>query len=180
MSYRSLSLFFVIGIFFMSLLGCREEHRYEYKSSEIDIFDGRLTVVAIGSYGENYEKDGKAMLDWGFPYSLQFTYVVPLDEPIIGLEIDDIRLIGGETGDEHVLPSLTNNDVRNYSQERLVRVSAGPLTSDEYKYQNYTLEASVIVEMVDGEFKRSEISILLETDYKKGKRSDWFDEKTGV
>ena len=170
----------MVGVFAMALLGCREVHRYDYKLAELSLLDDKFIINVIVHYGKNYEVKGKKQLDFGAPYNIVFDYVVKPNDALTKLVVKDIQLIGEKTGSKHLLTDIQGDKIRVYGERKLIRISAGPLTAEEYEYQNYTLKATVIVYKTEAEFEEQGISVLLKTDYSKERRSDWFDEKTSV
>ena len=173
-------LFFVLGLLLMSSISCREVNNYSYKYTEIVLFDGILGINLTGKYGENYEDDDKKLLDYGFPYNLQFTYVVSPESELYAIAIQNIQLVGKEKGVPSSIEGVTSKKVRTYDTRKLVRISAGPLTSDQYNYEDYYLKANVLIYKNKDHFQEKKITVLLKTDYKKEIRNDWFDEKMGV
>ncbi len=173
-------LFFVLGLLLMSSISCREVQNYRYNYTEFELFEGILGVNLVGRYGENYEEDGKKLLDYGFPYNLQFTYAIPPDSELYAVTIQNIKLVSKETGASFNVLDVTSKKVRTYDTRKLVRISTGPLTSDQYNYEDYYLNADVLIYKNADHPQEESISVLLKTDYKKEIRNDWFDEKTGV
>lgn len=169
----------VWGIAMVLLMGCREVHYYEFRPLELDVLSGSMEISLVGKFGENYEKDGEKRLDWGAPYYLQFTYIVPKDDDLDSLVIKDIQLVGEESGSSHSLPDIQNNNARIYDRGKLIRVSVGPLSPDEYSYQNYILSAEIVA-YADGEEVEEKISARIETDFRTERRSDRFDQETGI
>lgn len=170
----------ILFFFIMGLFGCREVHLYKYKYLELELFDGMLIINPIGFYGRNYEKDGKKLADYSFPYSIQFTYVVTVYDDLSKIAIKDVELFGKKTKTRHTLEGVQSEEVSDYGEKRQIRVSLGPLTKDEYEYQNYQIKATFVIYKTATEFEEKTIEVLLETDYGKERRSDWFDEKTSV
>ena len=170
----------VLGAVMLALIGCREEHRYEYRYIELGLSNGKLSINAEGRYGKNYEKDGKRQLDYSYPYHVRFTYVVTPKDALMKLSVNDIQLIGEKTGTHHTLKDIQGDKVRVYGERKFIRISAGPLTADEYEYQNYILKAKVVIYRTETDFEEQDIEVLLETEYRKERRSDWFDEKMSV
>jgi len=170
----------IVGILAMGLLGCREVHIYEYKYVELDLFDGALAINTEGEYGHNYEKDGKKLANYSFPYYIQFTYVVTVSDDLSKIIIKDAELFGEKTKTRHMLEGIESEKVKDYGEKRQIRISLGPLTAEEYKYQNYRGKATIIIYKTATEFEEKTIEVLLETDYKKERRSDKFDEIMSV
>ena len=166
----------LVGILIMGLLGCRDVHLFKYKYLEMDLFDGMLAVNPIGFYGKNYEKGGKKLAAYSFPYSIQFTYITTVSDGFSKIVIKDVELFGEKTKTRHMLEGIESEQVKDYGDKRQVRVSLGPLTKEEYEYQNYQLKATIIFYKTATEFEQKNIDIFLETDYSKERRSDKFDE----
>ena len=172
--------FLLIGFLVMGLLSCRVVHLYEYKYVELDLFDGILAVNTEGEYGKNYEKDGKQLAGYSFPYYIQFTYIVTVSDELLKIMIKDAEVFGEKTKTRHVLEDVQSEKIKDYGEKRQVRVSLGPLTREEYEYQNYRLKATVIIYKTATEFEEKTIDVLLETDYSRERRSDKFDEIMSV
>ena len=170
----------VLGAVMLTLIGCREEHRYEYRPVELSLFGGKLEIIADGQYGANYEQDGKKKLDYGYPYHIRFAYVVSSEQNLKFFSIKNLQLIGQRSNSEHSLGNKEDGRVRNINDEKFIMFSAGPLTADEYEYQNYILKAKVVIYRTETDFEEQDIEVLLETEYRKERRSDWFDEKMSV
>lgn len=109
---KSMKKLLVLGAFMLALIGCREEHRYEYRPVELSLFDGKLKVIADGQYGPNYEQDGKKMLDYGYPYHIRFAYVVSseknmkLPDQLLNFQDDQLTLVtysGGKVVSETLI-----------------------------------------------------------------------------
>jgi hypothetical protein len=179
MVYRAL-FYMTAGFFFVSLFGCREINHYGYTSPSQDILGGTLSVKVVGNFGEEYERNGQKKTDWGFPYNLQFSYVVPKGNSLRKLKLKDIEITGMESGNHYELAPVESDKVRVYGADKLIRVSVGPLTEDRFKYEDYRLEMTVIVFGAESEASRESLSLVLKTDYRTEKRSDWFDEKTSI
>lgn len=170
----------MIGILAVGLFGCREVYRYDYKLIEFDLLDGQFIINVVGRYGENYKEKGKKKLDFGAPYSIAFEYLVTPNDAVTKLEVKDIQLVGEKNGSQHSLDDIHSDKVRVYDERKFIRISAGILTAEEYDYQNYKLKATIIIYKTATEIEKKDIEILLETDYGKERRSDWFDEKMSV
>lgn len=170
----------MVGILAMGLFGCREVYRYDYKPVEFDLLDGRFIIYVIGQYGKNYEEKRKKKLDFGAPYTLAFEYLITPNDALTKLEVKGIRLVGEKNGSQHTLDNIQSGKVRVYGERKFIRISAGLLTAEEYEYQNYKLKATIIIYKTATEFEEKEIEVLLETDYGKERRSDWFDEMMSV
>jgi hypothetical protein len=179
MMFRKLVLLF-LGVCSMSLFGCRTVHHYGYEYVELDLFGGLLAINTIGDLGKNYEKEGKKLIDYSFPYYIQFTYVADSSGELSRVLLSDVELIGEKTKSRHVLGDFESDSVKVYGEKKQIRFSAGPLSSGEYEYQNYTLKATVTVYKGEEVFEKKEISVEIKTEYRTERRSDWFDEKMSV
>lgn len=169
------------GILIISLCGCRTIHHYEYELVELPLLDGELWIVVHGGYGESYEKNGRKMTDYTFPYYISFTFEVPPEHKLHELIIKDIELVGEDTGRRVRLPDIQTDRVIFYEQTKInpavkqARESAGPLTADGYEYENYTLRATVIVYRDETRYESEAISVRLVTKYWKEHTNDSFD-----
>lgn len=170
----------IIGVFIMALSGCRQVNHYGFEFLEQSLLGGSLSILVNGRYGEEYKKDNKNYLDWASPYYIQFTYSVSPNGVLNKMVIKDITLAGKETGITHVLADIEADDFRVYEKRAFFRKSAGPLTADKYEYQDYILKATVVIYRTDTDLEEQEIEVLLKTEYRKERRSDWFDEKMSV
>ena len=170
----------ILLLLLLLLCGCREERRYAYEFLKMDVAEGELNIHVIGNYGPNYETDGKKLLDWGFPYNIQFIYLAPASSQATRLEITNIQLTGRETGVTKILEDIETDQPRIYGETKLLRVSAGPLTADAYTYQDYTLEARVTLYADSLSPQTIDISLDINKDYSQGSRSDWFDEQSSI
>lgn len=170
------------GILILSLCGCRTIHHYEYELVELPLLEGELWIVVNGRYGESYVQDGRKMMDHTFPYYFMFTFDIPREHKLHKLIIKDIELVGEKTGRRIRLRDIQSEQVRYYTQSKehigmkYLRESAGPLTADGYEYENYTLQATVIVYRDDTRYESEAISARLVTKYWKEYTNDSFDE----
>jgi len=170
----------IIGVLAMALFGCREIHHYGYKYVELDLFGGKLAVNTVGDFGKNYEKNGKKLADYKFPYHIQFTYILTSSDDLSKIIIQNAELIGEKTNTRHTLEAVQSEKSKVYGEKKQIRVSVGPLTADKYEYQNYTLKATVIIYKTATEFEEKELEVLLKTEYRKERRSDSFDKIMSV
>ena len=170
----------VLGTFIVVLLGCRQVHHYGYAIVEMDLFGGNFGIDVVGQYGKESKKEGKDLLDWGAPYSIIFDYVISPNDTLVRIAIKDIQLTGKKTGFQHTLADIEGDKVRIYGERKLIRISAGPLTADEYEYQDYILKATIVIYRTETDFEEQEIEVLLKTEYRKERRSDWFDKLMSV
>lgn len=165
----------------MALIGCRTIHHYEYEYVELPVLGGELYVVVNTTYGEPYEKEGKKMIDNGFPYRAQFTFSVPREHKLHQFKIKDIELVEEETGRRFQLQDIQTDRIRFYKESKeyagmkFVRVAAGLLTAGQHEHKNYMLRATVIVYMDEANYESEEISIQLITKYWKEYTNDSFD-----
>ncbi len=178
--YLSKRALLMVSVLTMALFGCRQVHHYGYEIIEMDLIGGDFGIDVVGRYGKEYKEKGKDFLDWGAPYSITFDYVVTPSDDLAKLVVKDIQLVGEKTSSRHKLADIQGDKVRVYGKRKLIRISAGPLTAEEYEYQNYTLKATVIIYKTTMKFEEKKIEVLLKTEYRKERRSDWFDEKMSV
>ena len=169
------------GIFMMALFGCRTIHHYEYEYVELPVLYGELWIVVNGTYSKSYVKDGKKMTDHAFPYYIMFTLDVPNGHDLHKLIIKDIELVGEDTGRRFFLQDIEEDRIRFYKEskehvgKKYLRESAGPLTADQYEYENYTLRATVVVYRDETHYESEAISVRLVTKYWKEYTNDRFD-----
>lgn len=178
--------FLIVPMVALLMIGCREYHLYQYEPATTDILNGRLTISVIGMYGQNQTNDGKKHAEYGYPYSLQFILEMPYEYDIEGLRIANIELAGLDSGNIFTLPNVQSNKVNDPratidpdADARTVIVSIGGLTADRFKYEDYSLQATVAI-LGSGELRYEVISVSLLTNFKKQKRSDWFDKLMSV
>lgn len=153
---------------------------YGYEYIELDLLDGKFAIHLNGFLSRDYEKDGKKLIDYSFPYSIQFTYYnIDSSTRLSKLVISDILLVGAKSKSQHLLSTIESNDTRVYGEKRQIRVSTERLTSDKYQYESYILKAKVTVYKNEQVFDE-EISVEIRTDYREEWRSDWFDEKMSI
>lgn len=177
---RKKSMWLAVLVFATTIFGCREEHRYDYKLVYLSLMKGGFVVNVIGHYGKNYSEKGKDKIDFGSPYNISFEYSVDLSEEIFSLGVKDIEIVGERTGTVITLAEVKGDKVRVYGDKKSIRIAAGPLMVKREDYQNYSLKMTVVVFRNSEEYEEKIVSVILETDYRKERRSDWFDEKTGV
>ncbi len=170
----------IVGAVTVTLFGCREIHYHGYEFLELDLYNGVLAINTIGFHGQGYEVEGKKMADYGFPYHIQFTYISTSSDELSKMVIKDIKLFGENTSTLHTLKSIQSETVKVFGEKKQIRVSLGPLTKKEYEYQNYTMKATVVIYKTETEFYKEKIEVLLKTEYRKERRSDWFDKKMSV
>ena len=175
---RNILLF--LSIFSLTLLSCREEHRYDFKAIERNLLGGKFITIIGGGYGKNYEDKWKKKIDFGGPYYIAFDFAVKPNDSLRKLTIKDIQLVGQNTGTKYSLADIHGDKVRVYEEEKFIRISAGPLGLKGSEYQNYSLTATVVIHKNDTDWEEQTISILLETKYSLEWRSDWFDKLMSV
>lgn len=161
---------------------------YSYDTVSKDIIGGaELVVILEGTYSENYEKDGRKMADWSFPYYLEIYVHVPDNKKFCKLVIENIKLIGQKTGKQHVFSNVETDEIRDLSEfpgtdeeGRNAIIIIGPIDKDNYAYEDYLLTAKIKIYLTSEIFEEENVQILLKTDYYKRWRSDWFDEFMSV
>ena len=183
---RNISIFLIGGIL-MFMFGCREYRMYEHKTVKYDLSGGRVYVSLEGMFGENREVRGKKITDFTFPYWLNFFVSIPYGKPFEGLLVKDVELVGEKTLRRYRLgekKAARINDPRAgifpNAKARTAIVSFGPLLADEYEYENFILNATILTTGENGEVIEDSISILLRTSFRKEYRNDWLDEQLSV
>jgi len=173
-----------LTLLLLVLFGCREVNIYQYKSVTLNVLGGELLIQVTGTYGEDYTKDGKRFLDYGFPYYLNISFETPIVNKLSVLQIKNIEILGEESGNKFTLPNTECKKVKGPTKSNpdttwCIAIVSG-ITSDEHVYENYQLTAKIIVIDKHDNAKEKLISILLETDFSKGRRSDKFDESMSI
>ena len=185
---RNISIFLIGGIL-MFMFGCREYRMYEYKGLTYDLSDGSVYVNLVGRFGENREVRGKKIADYTFPYRLRFIVSIPYGKPFEGLLVKDVELVGEKTLRRYRLgekKAARINDPRAgiypkpKAKARTAIVLFGPLLADEYEYENFILNATILTTGENGEVIEDSISMLLRTNFRKEYRNDWLDEQLSV
>jgi len=182
MFFRRIALMF-LSFIMMLTPGCREYHYYRYKAVVVEMLGGELTINLEGTYSENYKKDGKKFADWGFPYNLQFMLSLPFEHNFLKLAVKDIALIGKKSSRHFSFSDIESYKVKdprlrsNPNARGKTVMTSVRVTHDTFEYETYILKATVVVYENSETFKEKMISVLIETDFKKESRSDWFDKK---
>lgn len=169
------------------MFGCREYNLYQYKPVTLSVLGGELVVALEGTYGQNYEKDGKKLADFGAPYSLRFMLSMPYEFGLSELVVKDVEVVGEESRKRVVLLDTNSRKVKDPRKRsnpdaefRTVIASISDLSSGKFLYETYHLTATVVVHEDNKSFREESISIRLETDYKTEQRSDWFDKNMSI
>ncbi|TQV78901.1 hypothetical protein FKG94_12860 [Exilibacterium tricleocarpae] len=169
------------------MTACRVYNLYQYKPLALDVLGGELIVSLEGTYGENYEKDGKRFADFGAPYNLKFMLSMPYEYDLVEIQIRDIEIVGEKSKRKFFLPDTGSKKIKNPRNRsnpdataRTVIASVGNLSSEDFEYEPYSLTATVVVYASETSFREEEISLRLETDYKRERRSDWFDKNMSI
>ena len=167
-------------LFFM--FSCREYRMYKYNPVELSLNGGDLVVVLEGTYGKNREVEGKKIAEFTYPYHLQFFVSVPYEKSFNGLLVKDVELVGLNSSRHYQLgekKASKVNDPRARSNPRAKARTAivifGPMLADDYEYENFSLRAKIVIYGERGRVLEESISILIDTNFEKKKRSDWFD-----
>jgi hypothetical protein len=169
---------YIMAFVLSFIFGCREYRYYQYSSVSENLFDGRITVKVMGTYGENYEIDGKKMAEWSFPYRLHFDIEVPLDYQVEKVAITEIKLRGLESGLVSLLKNSSTDKIRLDKDSGMNHafIAIGDVDRNSLCYEDFVLRFKV--ELLSGEKSvEKEVDVVIRTDFKKGARSDWFDEK---
>lgn len=179
------SVFLFLGTSLM--LGCREYNLYQYHTVTQAMLGGELVLAVEGTYGKNYSEGTHRRAELSYPYTLQFMFAMPYERDFTGFKVTHIELVGDESQEVLKLPDVQSDNVKDPRQRtdpdaeaRTVIATIGGLTADTFRYENYTLKATVIVLGKQGKPKQEVISIRIETDFKQEQRSDWFDNNMSV
>lgn len=178
-------LIIAIGIFTM-LTGCREYRYYAFKRVDLGLWHGQLQIEVVGSY-KDYSENDKKYQDWTNPYALAFRYFHPNTERVDKIEVSDVVLIGSTSGAKLILGGAESShklDLAKWIDKKDQRIEMGTTISALKKmtlaYEPYTLTSNIRL-YADGKLlEEKKIEVKLETDFKKGKRSDAYDALMGI
>jgi len=168
------------------LWGCREYRQFAFKPVEINVWHGQLLVEVEGK-PKAYEVDGKKYEDWGNPYYLLFSYYFPNTERVDKIEISNVVLAGLGSGTRVQLDSregTKQTDIAKWfdKKDQRIRISVAlsDLRNHQLVYEPYLLTCVVRVHADGKVLEEKKIEVKLETDFKKGKRSDTYDALMGI
>jgi hypothetical protein len=175
----SMSCRLILGIFMLSsLFGCRSVEHYLYKDLEMPLFDGLLKIEVRGTPND-YEVKNKRVTRYEKPYSVYFKFTTH-QKNVSKLRISNVTLIGKDTGGITLLQAREQlkSSKHPYEKEEVnsIFVRVGHL--DETKnlqYEPFTLKAKVWVYRDNDQIDEQDVEVTLEPDFKKTRRSDWFD-----
>lgn len=162
------------------LIGCRTENRFVYDLSKSSFMDNNLKIFLGYGYGPNYEVDGMAMIDYGYPLLISFSYVTTDEAKLDKLEIEDFQIIDVKNNNVVFELNKTVSKVETYKEKKVTKLSIPPLDKENLSYQNYILKAKVLVYKSADEVVEEDIEVLLETNFNTNKRWDWFDKIMSV
>lgn len=174
-----------IGILTM-LTGCREYRYYAFKRVDLDLWHGQLQIEVVGSY-KDYSENDKKYQDWTNPYALAFRYFHPNSERVDKIEVSDVVLIGSTSGTKLILGGAESShklDLAKWIDKKDQRIEMGTTISTlknmNLPYEPYQL-GCVVRLYADGRLLvEKRIDVKLETDFKRGKRSDTYDALMGI
>lgn len=166
----------------LPLLGaCREYSYYRFKPVSLDIWRGELRIGVEGSY-RDFTENGKRYQEWADPYALVFRYYFPNTEKIDRIEVTSLLLIGNNSGTRLELAgrdSTQRTDIAKWFDKNDQRISMGlSVRAPEEKnliYEPYTLRCTFRLYSEGSLIEEKQVDVILDTDFKKGKRSDTFD-----
>ena len=174
-----------LGILAM-LFGCREYRYYAFKPADLDLWRGQLQVQVVGEY-KDYTVDGDKYQDWGNPYHLLFFYYFPNTERVEKIEISNVVLKGLGSGTRVQLDGregTKRTDIAKFfdknDQRIRLSVALSDLRNHQLAYEPYLLTCVVRVHADGKVLEEKKIEVKLETDFKKGKRSDAYDALMGI
>ena len=171
----------LLGVLMLStLLSCREVEHYLYKEIEMPLFDGQLQIQ-VRTTPKDYDTDNRHLTKYADPYSLGFRFSVHRGKKLGKLSISKITLEGQKTGS--VIPLLAREkpykDYKSYYRDTDLKgifvIVGYEGETRGWVYEPYILKAKVQVYRGDNQVDEQEIEVLLETDFKKSRRSDKFD-----
>lgn len=175
-----------IASFLFSMIGCRELNLYKFKSAFCSYENFEITVQLEGTFGKEYEFEGKKKVDWGFPYSLLFSFETLLSD-VDSIEVIDVSIIGLESQKHHVLPDSKTNRINNLSTDTTAKksgstaiISLGEIDATNYKYEDYEVSAVVLFRQRNKILFEKKLKVILKKDFKQTHRSDWFDKEMSV
>lgn len=180
--YKNRLKLIVLSAILIFLGGCRQYNLHEYKPVQVDILSGTLFVHLEGMYGKNYNKEGKRQADFGFPYSLMFTFSMPYTHEFSRFAVQKITLTGEESKVELIFPDVNNAKIKDprsrdnsNADARRSIVSFRALLEDVHDYEDYRVRANIVVCYEKDRCNEQEIDVGLKTDFKIERRSDWLD-----
>ncbi|MBX3750666.1 MAG: hypothetical protein KF897_11315 [Opitutaceae bacterium] len=178
-------LIMTIGILTM-LTGCREYRYYAFKRVDLNVWRGQLQIEVVGSY-KDYSENNKKYQDWANPYALAFRYFHSNSERVDKIEVSDVVLTGLASGSKLTLGGAESShklDLAKWIDKKDQRIEMGTtisaLKNMDLSYESYQLSCVVRL-YADGKvLEEKKIEVKLETDFKKGKRSDAYDALMGI
>jgi hypothetical protein len=177
---------FMVCAMALLMFGCREYYMYAYKPVSEPLFEGELTVLLEGSYGKGYVVEGKKKADFSFPYTLTFELQLPSEVGLSRMVVKDIVLLGESSQLESKLPDVESKIVYGPSVQdpnrtfKNTRAVIKALEAGKNEYENYLLSATIIVFSTSDEFRETDVSVELITNFRTEKRSDKYDEEMGI
>ena len=178
MKISIVSQLFLGAIMVSTLLGCRSVEHYLYNSVEVPLFEGKLKI-AVKARPKDYE--GENLTRYEAPYSLEFSFVTMLDQSLNRLQITDVLLTGKESGADVALlgrEKLYTDDSKFYKDldTKSIYVLVGyEGEMRDWPYEPYNLSFLVRVYRDSSNYDEKVIEVSLEPDFRKSRRSDWFD-----
>lgn len=163
------------------LSACREYSYYRFKPVSLDVWRGELRIGVEGSYRDFTEK-GKRYQEWADPYALVFHYYFPNTEKIDRIEVTSLLLIGNSSGTRLELAareSTQQTDIAKWfdKNDQRIRMGLSVRASEKKKliYEPYTLRCTFRLYSEGRLIEERQVDVILDTDFKKGRRSDTFD-----
>ncbi|WGL18433.1 hypothetical protein PVT68_09075 [Microbulbifer bruguierae] len=180
MSLKRFLLIFCVSLLSSMLAGCKEVKYYGYELASQELSGGVLRINFVGNYREAYEESGGSFLEWGFPYNLQFSFSCSGRCVVEGLVIKEVKLLGLKTNNQYEFSDLGFGDPKLYDGRKVFRASIGPLTAENFQYEDYQISGVAQLVNSGSQVVREEFVLFLKTDFRIEKRSDFFDEATSI
>lgn len=178
--------FLLFGFVILMFTGCRSYRHYGFKHAQYEVWKGQLHIDVVGE-PKDYSTDGKNYQDWGNPYHLLFTYYFPNTERVEKIEISDLVLVGLGSRKEFRLSSregTKKTDVAKFfdknDQRFYFSLAFSDLRDHQLIYEPYLLSCVVHLHAEGKVLAEKKIEVMLETDFKKGNRSDTYDAMMGI
>jgi hypothetical protein len=168
--------------------GCRSYTHYNYKRVDLEFWRGNLEIVMLTT-SKDYTEKGLRYQVSGNPYSLVFWYGFPPSARADRLEIIDAVLTGVNSGNRIQL-GRTNWSSKPYNRSRSgmarkglemhMGTSFSDLRTQPLAFEPYVLTCIARL-YVDGRIlEEKRIEVRLDTDLRKGRRSDIYDALMGI
>jgi len=159
--------------------GCVEHEYYDYAPVQTNLLNGIL-VISVQSTASNMEKEGKKVKR-GAPYYLGFTFRRDVSNKFVKMEVLDLVIVGEKTNKQAELGDLEATRIVDLSkvdanERRLETNIATEIPANAgVVYEAIRVRARIRVYDEENQYTEKEIDVLLDTKYRKEKRSGFFD-----